>query len=127
MFEVRNMDANNNRLLAYMQEQSPETLAEVAQSISPEVRQIISQNIQSLVGVLPPQNFDISITTDRDNLSSLLGSAMMTGYFLKGMETRMLLEQSLSVSSPSVSNAHSQNKQNQPEHGAGAEQNKEND
>ncbi|AFY69966.1 hypothetical protein Pse7367_1678 [Thalassoporum mexicanum PCC 7367] len=102
MFEVRNMDANNNRLLAYMQEQSPEALAEVAQSISPEVRQIISQNIQSLVGVLPPQHFDISITTDRENLSSLLGSAMMTGYFLKGMETRMVLEQSFAVSSQPV-------------------------
>jgi hypothetical protein len=108
MFEVRNMEANNNRLLAYMQDQSPEALAEVAQSISPEVRQIIAQNIQSLVGVLPPQHFDINITTDRENLSSLLGSAMMTGYFLKGMETRMVLEQSFSVSPQSAVNAKEQ-------------------
>jgi hypothetical protein len=99
MFDLGDIDANNNTLLAYLQGQSPETLAKVAQSVSPEVRQIISQNIQNLVGMLPPQNFSVQVTTDRENLAGLLGSAMMTGYFLKQMETRMQLDRSLSGAS----------------------------
>jgi hypothetical protein len=68
---------------------------QVAQSVSPEAQQIISQNIQNLLGILPPSNFNVSITTDRENLAGLIGSAMMTGYFIRQMETRMQLDQSL--------------------------------
>ncbi|MFN9837143.1 MAG: DUF760 domain-containing protein, partial [Pseudanabaena sp.] len=35
------------------------------------------------------------ITTDRENLAGLIGSAMMTGYFIRQMETRMQLDHSL--------------------------------
>ncbi|MEI6427750.1 MAG: DUF760 domain-containing protein [Pseudanabaena sp. ELA607] len=93
MFDLHELNASNNPLLSYLQNQSPETLTHVAQNVSPEARQIIAQNIQSLLGMMPPQHFNISITTDRENLAGLLGSAMMTGYFLKQMETRMTLEQ----------------------------------
>jgi hypothetical protein len=81
-----------NQLLKYLQHQSPEVLARVAQSVSPEIKQIISQNVQGLVGMLPSENFNVQITTDRDNLAGLLASAMMTGYFLRQMEQRMQLE-----------------------------------
>lgn len=81
-----------NPLLNYLQHQSPEVLARVAQSVSPEIKQIISQNVQGLVGMLPPENFNVQITTDRDNLAGLLASAMMTGYFLRQMEQRMHLD-----------------------------------
>jgi hypothetical protein len=93
MFE--HLDANNqNPLLAYLRQQSPETLEAVARSITPEVRQIIAMNVQNLVGVLPEQNFHVNISTDRENLAGMLGSAMMTGYFLSQMETRMKLDRS---------------------------------
>lgn len=81
-----------NPLLNYLQHQSPEVLARVAQSVSPEIKQIISQNVQGLVGMLPAENFNVQITTDRDNLAGLLASAMMTGYFLRQMEQRMHLD-----------------------------------
>ncbi len=42
--------------------------------------------------MLPPDHFNIQITTDRDNLAGLLASAMMTGYFLRQMEQRMELD-----------------------------------
>ena len=99
MFDLDNIDSSKNTLLAYLQDQSPETLAKVAQSVSPEVKQIISHNIQNIVGMLPPQSFSVQITTDRENLAGLLGSAMMTGYFLKQMETRMDLDRSLAGAS----------------------------
>ncbi len=84
-----------NQLLKYLQHQSPEVLARVAKSVSPEIKQIISQNVQGLVGVLPAESFNVQITTDRENLAGLLASAMMTGYFLRRMEQRMELESSI--------------------------------
>ncbi|GAX38791.1 DUF760 domain-containing protein [Nodularia sp. NIES-3585] len=83
---------NPNQLLKYLQHQPPEVLARVAQSVSPEIKHIISQNVQGLVGMLPAENFNVQITTDRDNLAGLLASAMMTGYFLRQMEQRMQLD-----------------------------------
>ena len=98
-----NPDKNQvNQLLKYLQHQSPEVLTQVAQSVSSEIKQIISQNVQGLVGVLPSEGFNVQITTDRENLASLLASAMMTGYFLRQMEQRMELEANLvGVNSPS--------------------------
>ncbi len=95
MFNLGELNSTNNLLLDYLKEQSPETLATVARSVSPEAQQIINQNIQNLVGMLPPPHFNVSITTDRENLANLIGSAMMTGYFIRQMETRMQLDESL--------------------------------
>ncbi len=82
----------NNLLIQYLQNQPPEVLARVAKAVSPEIKQIISQNVQGLVGVLPEEAFNVQIVTDRENLAGLLASAMMTGYFLRKMEQRMELE-----------------------------------
>jgi CheY-specific phosphatase CheX len=81
-----------NDLMQYLQRQQPEMLSQIAQSASPEITQIITQNVQGLVGMLPPEDFNISITTDRENLANLLASAMMTGYFLSQVEQRRDLE-----------------------------------
>ncbi|MEB3830599.1 DUF760 domain-containing protein [Phormidium sp. CCY1219] len=89
-----NVDANS--LLDYLQHQPPEVLARVAKSVSPEIKEIISQNVQGLVGVLPSENFEVQVTTNRENLAGLLASAMMTGYFLHKMEQRMHLDEHLS-------------------------------
>jgi hypothetical protein len=85
-------ESQGNFLLKYLQNQSPEVLARVAKSVSPEIKQIISHNVQGLVGVLPSESFNVQVTTDRENLAGLLASAMMTGYFLRQMEQRMELE-----------------------------------
>lgn len=91
-------DSPTNPLLKYLQHQPPEVLARVAKSVSPDVKQIISHNVQGLVGMLPAENFNVQITTDRENLAGLLASAMMTGYFLRQMEQRMTLEGTLAGS-----------------------------
>ncbi|WP_036483681.1 DUF760 domain-containing protein [Myxosarcina sp. GI1] len=91
-------EKNYNTLMQYLRQQQPEVLAQIAQSASPEVKQIISQNVQGLVGMLPTGDFNIKITTDRENLAHLLASAMMTGYFLCQMEKRMDLEESIAES-----------------------------
>ena len=91
-------DRQQNTLMEYLRQQHPEILAQIAQSASPEVKQIISHNVQGLVGMLPSGDFNIKVTTDRENLAHLLASAMMTGYFLCQMEKRMDLEENLSES-----------------------------
>ncbi len=85
-------EAQDNLLLDYLQNQPPEVLARVAKAAGPNIKQIISQNVQGLVGVMPSEAFNVQITTDRENLAGLLASAMMTGYFLRQMEQRMELE-----------------------------------
>lgn len=92
MFEIQDTSVNNNSLLTYLKNQSPETLEQVAKHVSPEIRQVINHNIQGLVGMLPPSQFQVSVTTNHENLANLIGSAMMTGYFLSQMETRMKLD-----------------------------------
>lgn len=89
-------EARSNELLNYLQHQPPEVLSRVAQSVSDEIKQIISHNVQGLVGVLPADGFNVHVSTDRENLAGLLASAMMTGYFLRQMEQRMELEVNLS-------------------------------
>ncbi len=91
--EPQDQDCNN--LMEYLREQHPEVLSRIAQSASPEVKQIISQNVQGLVGMLPTGDFNIKVTTDKENLAHLLASAMMTGYFLCQMEKRRDLEASV--------------------------------
>ncbi len=83
-----------NALLSYLQHQNPDLLAHIAQSASPEIKEIISKNVQGLIGVLPSDDFDVQITTSRESLAGLLASAMMTGYFLRQMEQRMQLDDS---------------------------------
>lgn len=98
-------EQNYNTLMQYLRQQNPEVLAQIAQSASPDVKQIISQNVQGLVGMLPTGDFNVKITTDRENLAHLLASAMMTGYFLCQIEKRMDLEESLTdTTSNSLSN-----------------------
>jgi len=88
--DVESMDAN--ALLKYLQIQPPEVLDRVARSVSPQAKQIVSHNVQGLLGVLPSEGFNVRVTTDRENLAGLLASAMLTGYFLRQMEQRMELE-----------------------------------
>ena len=45
--------------------------------------------------MLPGEHFEVKVTANRDNLANLLASAMMTGYFLRQMEQRKELEETL--------------------------------
>ena len=86
-----------NTLWQYVQSLSPETVTQLSQPESPEVFQIIEHNIIGLLGNIPSENFDVAISTNRENLGRLLASAMMSGYFLRNVEQRMTFEESLSL------------------------------
>lgn len=84
-----------NLLWHYVQSLSPETITQLSQPESQDVFQIIEHNISGLLGSVPSENFDVAISTNRENLGRLLASAMMSGYFLRNAEQRMGFEQSL--------------------------------
>jgi len=84
-----------NALIQYLQDQPADVLQRVAKSASPEIQEIIRHNVQGLLGMLPSDQFDVKITSSKDNIANLLSSAMMTGYFLRQMEQRKELEQTL--------------------------------
>lgn len=86
---------NKNHLWQYVQSLTPEMIAHLSKPQSPEVFQVMEQNIMGLLGNLPPEHFGISISTSREHLGRLLASAMMSGYFLRNAEQRMAFEQSL--------------------------------
>ena len=86
---------DRNALIQYLQEQSPDVLQRVAKSASTDIQEIIRHNVQGLLGMLPGEQFEVKVTANRDNFASLLASAMMTGYFLRQMEQRKELEESL--------------------------------
>ncbi len=84
-----------NGLIQYLQDQSPDVMQRVAKSASNDIQEIIRHNVQGLLGMLPGEQFEMKVTSSRDNFANLLASAMMTGYFLRQMEQRKELEESL--------------------------------
>ncbi len=90
-----NEGQESNALIQYLQDQPADVLQRVAKSASPEIQEIIRHNVQGLLGMLPGEQFEVKVTSNKDHFASLLASAMMTGYFLRQMEQRKELEESL--------------------------------
>jgi hypothetical protein len=87
-------DASTNLLWDYVQSMSPETIAQLSKPMSAEVFQVMERNIVGLLGNLPSEHFGVTINTSRENLGRLLASAMISGYFLRNVEQRMVFEKS---------------------------------
>ncbi|MEB3827338.1 DUF760 domain-containing protein [Phormidium sp. CCY1219] len=85
---------DRNLLWEYLQSLNPEALANMSKP-SPSAAQVMERNVRGMLGVLPPEHFQMEITTTAENLSRLLASAMMSGYFLHNAEQRLALEESV--------------------------------
>lgn len=83
---------NSNLLWQYVKSLSPETVTQLSKPTTSEVFQVMERNIMGLLGNLPPENFGVAITTDRESLGRLLASAMISGYFLRNAEQRMTFD-----------------------------------
>lgn len=86
---------SSDSLWQYVQSLSPETITHLSKPSSAEVFQIMERNIVGMLGSLPSEHFEVTISTSRENLGRLLASAMMSGYFLRNAEQRMVFEKSL--------------------------------
>jgi hypothetical protein len=74
---------------------NPETVAQLSQPSSFDVLQVMEHTLVTMLGNLPSENFNVLITTNRENLGNLLVTAMMNGYFLRNAEQLMTFEKSL--------------------------------
>jgi hypothetical protein len=88
-------ESEGNQLWQYVQSLSSETISNLSKPDSQEVFQVMERNIIGLLGNLPSEHFEVSITTNREHLGRLLASAMMSGYFIRNAEQRMTFEKSL--------------------------------
>ncbi len=86
---------SGNVLWQYVQSMNSETVAQLSKPGTSEVFQVMERNIIGLLGGLPSEHFDVSITTSREHLGRLMASAMMSGYFLRNAEQRMTFERAL--------------------------------
>ncbi len=91
-FNTANQD--RNLLWQYVQGLEPEQASRLSQPTQ-EAVQIMERNIIGLLGGLPNEHFDVTITTNREQLGRLLASAMVSGYFLHNAEQRMSFEKQL--------------------------------
>jgi hypothetical protein len=94
---IGGVSETNGKLLQYVQSLDPETIAQLSKPSSSEVLQVMERNITGLLGGLPSESFEVTITTSREDLGRLLASAMMSGYFLKSAEQRLAFEKSLAA------------------------------
>nr|WP_242035931.1 MULTISPECIES: DUF760 domain-containing protein [unclassified Leptolyngbya] len=88
-------------MFQYVQSMSPETIAQLSRPDSMEVFQVMERNIIGLLGGLPSEQFDVTVTTNREHLGRLLASAIISGYFLRNAEQRLAFERSLQTADSS--------------------------
>ncbi len=100
-----NNTQRSNHLWHYLQSLNPEVVEQLSHPQSQEVFQVMERNIVGLLGGLPSDQFNVSISTSREQLGRLLASAMMSGYFLRNAEQRMNFERSLQFAEHSASNS----------------------
>ena len=62
-----------NALIQYLQDQPADVLQRVAKSASPEIQEIIRHNVQGLLGMLPGDQFEVKVTSSKDNLATSKG------------------------------------------------------
>lgn len=90
-------EAENDNLWQYVQSLSSDTIAQLSKPSNQEVFRAMERTIVTMLGNLPSEDFNVMISTSRDNLGRLLASAMMNGYFLHNAEQRMAFEKSLQL------------------------------
>jgi Protein of unknown function (DUF760) len=101
-FEGDGSIATSENLWEYIQAMSPETMRQLSQPVSSEILQVMERNIIGMLGSLPAGQFDVVVTTSRENLSRLVASAMINGYFLRNAEQRLALEQFMDAAEENV-------------------------
>ncbi|MBE9207358.1 DUF760 domain-containing protein [Nostoc sp. LEGE 06077] len=97
-------DVNQNQFWQYVQSLNRDTVVQLSKPDSPEVLQLIQQAIVAMLGNLPHDRFNTMVTTNREELGRLLGSAMVDGYFLRNVEQRFQIEKTLHLTDDKATN-----------------------
>lgn len=79
-------------IVAFFHEKNKDELARLANELSEEAKDFFENSISGLVGHLPDEVADTSITMNKTALNQLLYSSMITGYMTKTIEDKVKLE-----------------------------------
>lgn len=85
-------------LLSLVQEIQPLDVSQISKEASPDSMDAMKRTISGMLGLLPSDQFQVTVETSRDPLAKLLVSSMMTGYTLRNAEYRLCLQKSLESS-----------------------------
>ena len=93
----------SQKLFDLAMSKSPQTLMqEFFRTSPPEVVQAMQDAVASLLGSLPPFEFDAQMTTTGDKLAALMLQLQMTGYMLRNAEYVMTVRRLLKLKSRSM-------------------------
>lgn len=91
-----NFDRDNySALVAFFNESNKDELTRLASEVSPEAKDFFDTNIMGLIGQLPEEIADTTMTFSKSALQQLLFSSMVTGYISKSVENKLSLEKLL--------------------------------
>ena len=79
-----------------------DVMREFFTTASPQVTEAMQDAVMSLLGSLPPLQFDASMTTTGDRLAALMLQLQMTGYMLRNAEYVFTLRRLLDIKSRSI-------------------------
>ena len=79
-----------------------DVMREFFSTASPQVTEAMQDAVMSLLGSLPPLQFDASMTTTGDRLAALMLQLQMTGYMLRNAEYVFTLRRLLDIKSRSI-------------------------
>jgi len=84
-------------LLQYVQNVEPQIMDQFVQRAPAQVVDAMRQTITNMLGTLPPQFFDVSVSTIGENLAQMMYSVMMTGYMFRNAQYRIELKTSMAA------------------------------
>ncbi|KAL2645501.1 hypothetical protein R1flu_013088 [Riccia fluitans] len=90
-------------LLSIIQEIEPLDISLISKDVSPDSTDVMKRTISGMLGLLPSDQFQVTVEASREPLARLLVSSMMTGYTLRNGEYRLCLKRSLEL--PEENNA----------------------
>ncbi|KAI5080609.1 hypothetical protein GOP47_0003792 [Adiantum capillus-veneris] len=85
-------------LLSLVQEIQPLDASQISKEVSADSTDAMKRTISGMLGLLPSDQFHVTVETSREPLGKLFVSSMMTGYTLRNAEYRLCLQKSLEFS-----------------------------
>jgi len=91
----RKVEKKRSTLNAYFHDKNRDELSQLANELSPDAKEFFEATLLALLGQMPEEFADTSITMSRSSLSHMLFSSMVTGYIAKSVENKLSLDRLL--------------------------------
>jgi len=89
------MTERRRYFLKYVQEVQPQIMEQFADKAHPQVVDAMRQTVTNMLGTLPPQFFQVTISTVGENLAQLMYTVLMSGYMFRNAQYRMDMRNSM--------------------------------